>query len=375
MNAPLTTPLTGTAVTRQSGLDALRAALTALVLFHHSAITYGASGGWYYHEVLPNRALDSQLLGFFCAVNQSYFMGLFFLLAGYFTPGPVARKGAWRYLRERALRLGVPLLFYLVVLSPLTIALAATAKGRSFLPTLLYLYRHGVFENGPLWFAQALLIFALVFLASRAIAPGWFAANRPPPAFPSNRTLLLAALGVGAAAFALRLVWPIGTQPLGLQLGYFASYVVLFAAGCAAAAWPSLDAAPERQRRRWRIVTRVTLAANFPPLAGDLLGGWNFPALVYAFWEPFLAWGIIFALLHAFERGVPRLGRFESALARRAYTVYIIHPPILVGLALAWREVPAPPVVKFAITGAATCVACFWIAGPLLRLHWVGRIL
>ncbi len=53
-----------------------------------------------------------------------------------------------------------------------------------------------------------------------------------PAAFPSNATLALAAVGTGAAAFLLRLQWPTGTTLLHLQLGYFASYVVLFAAGC-----------------------------------------------------------------------------------------------------------------------------------------------
>ena len=39
------------AARRNAGLDALRAALTLFVPFHHSAITYGAFGGRYYHEV------------------------------------------------------------------------------------------------------------------------------------------------------------------------------------------------------------------------------------------------------------------------------------------------------------------------------------
>jgi hypothetical protein len=143
------------------------------------------------------------------------------------------------------MRLGDPLLFYLIVLSPITIALAMTAEGRPFLVTLLTLWRHGVFDIGPLWFALALLIFSVVYLAGRAIAPARFALWRHPPVFPSNRALVLAVLGVGVASFLLRLIWPLGTGPLGLQLGFFASYVALFAAGCAGAAHPSLDVAPE----------------------------------------------------------------------------------------------------------------------------------
>jgi peptidoglycan/LPS O-acetylase OafA/YrhL len=366
---------------RNFGLDALRAALTLLVLFHHTAITYGAIGGWYYREVETDGRLETKLLILFCTVNQAYFMGLFFLIAGYFTPGAAMRKGALAYLQERALRLGLPLLIFGFIIGPMTIALAQTANGRPFVSTLLYLWAHGVFESGPLWFAEALLIFSLAYLAWQGLGRG-----RPAmvlPAFPSNGVLVAAALATGALAFGLRFAWPVGTQLFGLQLGYFASYVVLFAAGCAGASAHWLNAAPDGQRRLWLIVAWLTLpvlpvlallAPHVPALQGDAAGGWNILAVVYAFWEPLVAWGFVLALLHAFERRFAVLGPIWSALARRAYAIYIIHPPVLVAVALAWRGVEAPHLVKFAITGVATCLACFWLAGLLLRAPWIRRV-
>ena len=71
------------AVHRNAGLDALRACLTLLVVFHHCAITYGAIGGWYYHEVAAGPSVASALLTLFCAINQAFFMGLLFVLAVY----------------------------------------------------------------------------------------------------------------------------------------------------------------------------------------------------------------------------------------------------------------------------------------------------
>lgn len=53
------------------GFDALRGCLTLLVVLHHTAITYGAIGGWYVHERMPDRSLASALLVFFCTVNQA----------------------------------------------------------------------------------------------------------------------------------------------------------------------------------------------------------------------------------------------------------------------------------------------------------------
>jgi peptidoglycan/LPS O-acetylase OafA/YrhL len=38
------------AESRNAGIDALRAGLTLLVLFHHAAVTYGAMGSWFYRR-------------------------------------------------------------------------------------------------------------------------------------------------------------------------------------------------------------------------------------------------------------------------------------------------------------------------------------
>ena len=367
---------------RDAGLDALRASLVLLVLFHHASITYGASGDWYYTEVRGGHDVSSSLLSLFTGVNQAFFMGLFFLLAGYFTPGAVKRHGAGGFMRERALRLGLPLVVYFLLLSPVTMALAATARGRDFFKALFFNWTHGRMEPGPLWFCEALLIFAGLYLAVRALAPRL--ERLAPRSFPSNATLALAALGTGAAAFLLRLVWPTGTTLIHLQLGYFASYVVLFAAGCLAAPWPSLDEAPAPQRRLWiRIAWKtfpllpvaVVLGEHVTWLAGSVSGGWNFQAAVYALWEPFLAWGVIIGLLHFFTRRLERPGPAWRSLSRRAYAIYIVHPPVLVALALAWRSVAAPPALKFLVTGSATCLACYLLAGLMLKPPGAKRVL
>jgi len=370
---------------RNAGLDALRATLTLLVLFHHSAITYGAIGGWFYREVVTDGRLETKLLIFFCTLNQAYFMGLFFLLAGYFTPGSVDKNGALFYLRERFLRLGIPLLVFGLLIGPATIALALTAQGKPFLDSLLRLWARGTFENGPLWFAQALLIFSVLYLAWCGIAgPRFRSASRCAPAFPCNAVIALAALVVGAAAFALRLVWPVGTQWFGLQLGYFASYVVLFVAGCIGSQGHWLERVPENPRRVWWLVSGCALpvlpaivlsAPFFPWLRGDTSGGWNIQAAVYAVWEPLVAWGLILVLLSRFHRVFVSLSPVWAALSRRAYAIYIIHPPVLVAIALAWRTTAAPHLVKFGVTGMLTALVCFAIAGLLVRIPLLKRII
>jgi hypothetical protein len=94
--------------------DHLRVALTILVVLHHLAVIYGASAPFYYVEPPLPDGLAFLLLLVFVLINQGYFMG-FFLISGYFTPGSFDRKGAGPFLKDRVLRLFVPLVAFLFV--------------------------------------------------------------------------------------------------------------------------------------------------------------------------------------------------------------------------------------------------------------------
>ena len=202
--------------------------------------------------------------------------------------------------------------------------------------------------------------------------------------FPSNAVLAISAAATGPAAFLLRLIWPVGTDIIGLQLGYFASYVVLFLAGCLGANGRWLESVPADRLRAWRAVSVIS-AVTFPVVMllaarpstaanASASGGWNILAALYAIWEPLFAWGVILSLLVFYQGRFVALGQLWRKLARRAYLIYIIHPPILVGVALAMRSFAAPPLMKFALAGSAASALCFVAAGALLISPMVRRI-
>jgi hypothetical protein len=118
----------------------------------------------------------------------------------------------------------------------------------------------------------------------------------------------------------------------------------------------------------------LLLALHVSWLSGHGEGYWNLQALAYAFWEPFVAWGFILGLFAFFQRRFAELNGICPSLTRRAYLIYIIHPPILVGTALAWRNVAAPALGKFVITGANARALCYLVAGLILRVPKAARI-
>ena len=92
-------------------LDRARTFVILLVLLHHSVINYT----WFGHGD-PMRWLGFDLVVLF---NDSFFMAFMFLISGLFVHDSLTRKGAAEFLRQRAWRLGVPLLASIFVLIPI----------------------------------------------------------------------------------------------------------------------------------------------------------------------------------------------------------------------------------------------------------------
>jgi peptidoglycan/LPS O-acetylase OafA/YrhL len=377
--------VTRVAPPRDFYIDRLRSVMTALVLLHHTAITYGAAGGWFYNELYPSEKASSILLTLFCATNQAYFMGFFFLLSGYFTPASLERKGYAKFLGDRFLRLGIPLLAFIFILGPLTAAMVAFHEGKGFWRVFPYLWNHAIIINGPLWFAQALLMFCLGYCAWRAAfgAPLTESTRIPSPV-PSYVRWLLSATIVGAFSLAIRQFVPVGKNVIGLQLGYFAPYIFLFAVGIAAWRYDWLRQLTWKNARPWIFtliaawplmpISIIVAMRVFGPGKANFAGGHTWPAIFYSFWDPFVAWGLIAAWLLFARAYMNKPSQFWSWLNRRAYAVYIIHPLVLVGISLLLHPWAAPALLKFAVTGTLTCVATWLVADPLVRIPGVRQI-
>lgn len=101
-------------------IDNLRIFLISLVVLHHLSITYGAPGGWYYNESEAGFP-EVLFMSMFVATNQSFFMGMFFMISAFFIIPSLERKGTGKFITDRLLRLGIPLLVFYFLLNPLTV--------------------------------------------------------------------------------------------------------------------------------------------------------------------------------------------------------------------------------------------------------------
>lgn len=368
--------------TRLFFLDNLRIYLTILVILHHDALAYGGAGSWGIMDPGVDE-ISPIIFTIFNAVNQSYFMSAFFLLAGYFTPRSLERKGAGTFLVDRLIRLGIPLLVYTTLIVNINqFILGKFAYGVPFHVRLGY-------EAGHLWFLQALLILALVYVLYKAIA-GRNGENSPfqvyRDRFPPDVALLLSIVVLGAVTYAVRLRFPVGVWFLEVQPGHFAHYVFSFFVGILAYRGDWFGRLPRAQARRWGFAAIFIFLLFFVisvlggVLEGDenlakFLGGPYWQSVAYSIWESAMLVAVVVFLLYFFRERLSKAGSLARSMAANVYTAYIIHQTILLLLHSLGLKIDIPTALKFVIVGLIAVPLCFLLSGLIRRIPYSERVL
>jgi surface polysaccharide O-acyltransferase-like enzyme len=365
-------------------IDNLKVILTVLVVLHHTFITYGAPGSWYYMQKTTQQgALIPMTL--FVAVNQSFFMGFFFFLSAYFIRPSYQKKGASRFVKDRLLRLGIPLLFYTFILGPFMNYLVYYFGKGHHITFIQFLSGYDDWiDFGVLWFVAALLLFTLIYVAWCQVAKSRDVQIKH--SLSVNKVLLIATR-LGVISFLVRLVFPVGwvLNPPGFQLGHFTQYVALFIGGILAYRYNLLESITYKQGKRaaWIAVLLVIIifplfyvlltTLKFP--SSWFSGGFHGPALMYAMWEQLTGLCIIMALLGIGKEKLNRNSALRSKLSRSAFAVYIFHPLVVISITLLLSNWAVDPAVKLLIAAPLVVIGSFLLASLVLLIPGVKRII
>jgi surface polysaccharide O-acyltransferase-like enzyme len=364
-------------------VDNLKILLTILVVLHHTLITYGAPGGWYYMQktTLTGALIPMTML---VTINQSFFMGFFFFLSAYFIPRSYEKKGATRFVIDRLLRLGIPLAFYSFIFSPVLIYLVYYFGKEHYITFIQFLGGfHDWIDFGVLWFVAALLLFTLIYASWRVIVKRH---RSNAMAAPSPRAILLFAAGVGVISFLVRTVFPIGwiLNPIGFQLAYFSQYIALFIIGLIASQNDWLSTFPYNKGKRFAKYA-LRLLLFFPVLfvlvkvmhmpQDFLTGGFHWQQLLYAVWEQLLGFSIIVAMLSYGKEFWNRTPPLLSKISRNTFATYIFHPLVIISLSLALRNWDVDPAVKFLLVAPLAVAGSFLLAFVITSIPGVKKII
>ena len=400
--APLAATASARSVSRLAHVDALRVVLITLVVAHHSVEAYVKA----HPPEIPLPDPPIMRASVFLGVNAAFFMGLFFFLAGYFTPGAFDRKGASVFLGDRGRRLGLPLLFGTVAIVPLAgwahLALDPavppvsywTYLTRYFLPTgPLHRYFFGDVPKpgfwpewegwppmnlGHLWFLEHLLLYALLYAAVRAFIPADRGSIAPNP--PTHGAIAAYAVLLAAATFVIRIWYPqdrwIGFLGfIQMEPAHIPQYASLFVIGLLAGPRRWIETMPTRRGLAWLAVgvglaALAYLWAAFATIRSPDSGNW-----VICTWEAFLCVGFCVGLPVLFRELAIGTGRLWRVLAANVFAVYVFHFPIVLLLQWALIGAPGPKLLRLIVTVIGAILGSFaftnWV---ILRLPYARRV-
>jgi glucan biosynthesis protein C len=378
-------------------VDHLRAALVILVVLHHLALIYGGIPPFYYFEPPTNDPLAGLLALVFVLFNQAWFMGAFFLVAGYFTPGSYDRKGPGPFLRGRLLRLGIPIVLFIFVLNPISslgyYLMPASLTGITT-PLTWQAYPR-LLGLGPLWFVAMLLVFDFGYAAWRALTGNRTPSSASDPSLPGYLRIGVFILALALANYLVRIAVPLGRQVSLFvdflsfpTIAYLPQYLGFFVLGAAAYRHDWFRTLPRSMGIVGFVIAVTATVALFPIALISLLsaienasqqlppfgyGTWQ--SAVYALWDSTFAVGLCLGLIPLFRRFFNQESGIGGFLSRHSYTVYIIHVPIIVYLAFVLRGISLENLLKFGLVAIIGVPLCFAVAYIVRKIPLASRIL
>ena len=361
---------------RRHDIDALRALAFALVILYHVGMYYVA--GWHWHLKSPHAAEWLQLP--MRALNL-WRMDLVFLVSGLALGFLRRGQGAGALLRQRSVRLLLPLAFGMAVVVPYQPYAQAVATGSiapGFADFLVRYYSGGPWPRGAfdgaefgvtwnhLWYLAYLWVYTLLLVALLPLlesGPG----QRLQQAFLALRgwrLVLLPALPLLAASLLLAPRFP-PTHDLFRDFWLHAVYFTVFLYGW----WIGVDAGWwEAVRRLRRPLAGLALAgvAGY----GLLRAGGAAPAAARLLGDLAL-WTTLLAILGwSFEK-LNRPWRWLGWANESVYPWYVLHQTVLIGLVVALAPLALGPVLEPALLVAGTVAGCWGLTALVRRSRWL----
>jgi hypothetical protein len=378
-------PQPAKAARRMLYLDNLRLSFTFLVILHHVCLTYAASSGWYFYQYL-NDPPTNLVLNILMGVGRTWVLACFFLISGYFTPGSLDRKGTRWFIKDRFIRIGVPLAIFALLIRPTIVYLT---KWETLSSQYSYLENIFLLKNaapGPAWFLEVLLVFSLLYAAWRAATRSRPPAEHERRPFPANVTIVLAILVLAAFTFLLRIYLPAEKQIFHLRLGNYAEYVAFFFGGIVAYRNRWLEKLTDAVGKQWTVITAAAVcvyiffivqAWGTGESLSFLRGGFSLKTLIATYVGTFIAVGSSICLVYLFRTYLDSQPGIVGPMAQDAYAVFIFHSPVIIAVTwFAQDKVLVHPFVKFTSVFVVGTALCFLICHYFVRkIPYASRVL
>ena len=371
---------------RLHGLDAVRGIALLFGVIVHASMSWlpGAQYFWLTHDASP-----SSIAGLVFYVPHMFRMLLFFLLAGFFARMARERLGAKGFIRDRARRIGMPLLVGWGPMLAVILAVGAWAawlanNGQLPPPPETPPLSPSHFPLTHLWFLYVLLLCYIAALTLRAVLGRSDAVRHAADACvrmlasPIGPLLLALPLGAAMSMHAQWYAWfgiPTPDQSLYPNLAACVAFGSAFGFGWLLQRQPALL---QHWATRWPLHLAIALLATIGCLWHAGLAPRLVPAtrdiadLAYALAYAIAGWSWTFALVGLGLRFLSGHNRVRRYLADASYWIYLAHLPLVMALQVAMSRVQWPWFVEFALVLAVAMALLLASYDLLVRNSVIG---
>lgn len=348
------------AATRYDFLDWLRVIAIFVLLFYHTGMVFV---GWGWHIV---NARTIPALAWPMDLAHRLRMPLLFVIAGAGLWFALGRRSTGALLRERTLRLLVPIVVGMLVIVPPQIFFERVASGSwsggylEFLVQRVFRFRfypRGDFSWHHLWFIVYLYVYVLL-LAPLLV---WWRHGVPTPR--PGYWLYLLAVPLGINEMLLKHAFP-ETHSLVSDWYTFIHYLLLtlygFALASSPGAWDWLAA-----HRRLSLASGLVVIVGV--LAGFESGVIAHDGVADALLANVFTWLWVMVFLGYGRAHLEFSNRLLTWAREASYPVYILHQTVIVGLAFFIVRQPWQPWTKYGAILVATIMICVPVYEVLVR--------
>ncbi len=359
-------------VQRMFYLDNLRLLFTILVILHHTCLTYTGEAGWYYYDLIQDPFTDLVMI-LLMTVNRNWVLHCFFLISGYFTPGSLDKKGLWVYIKERLIRIGIPLAIFSIFIRPSLYYFLhrdTLSTQYSFIENIIFLKN---VAPGPAWFLEVLLVFSIVYGLIWLLHKPQARQERP---FPGISAIFLFVFVLTVFTFAFRIVLPAQKEVFHLRLGNYADYVAFFAAGIVGYRNKWLDKVTDKIGLQWTVITAIAVVGYSAFVISSwtsheslayLRGGTSVKTFITTWIGTYIAVGTSISSIYLFRKFINIQTALIRAMTAEAYSAFIFHSPVIVALAYAIHSYTLQPFLKFTGVFVLSTVLCFLMCRYVIR--------
>lgn len=346
-------------------IDQIKVWLTCLVVAHHAGQAYGPTGGVW----VVNDDQKTAWMGQFFFVNASYMMGLYFFISGYFMVFSMQRKTNLQFLSDRMKRLGIPLLFFtLLVFLPFNYL----ASDRSLSIAAFFVdtyFKKPPIATGHLWFVASLLLYSFLYILIVRV-PAANQGNTKPFRFWYVWVYIIA---LSIVTGFIRMYYPVDTWRtwlIPIEVAHLPQYLSLFFIGTIFNKYGWLNAF---RRLHGLLLLCVAIAAYL--IAAFI------PSTVRDYWiteallESLLCVGISVFLLVFFKYYLNKTIRLTTLLSENAYGIYLFHLLIVIAIQQLFAAVPVSANLKFLLVTLLSIALSLLVSFLLRKIGWIRRIM